>query len=143
MKKIALTVALIAGVVAGTMALSAFTKSEPKNDCNTIVTTTEMSDGCSFEVINVYSTISGTKVTVNVTVAPSFTPEGSGSYTVIVKPNGSLRNILDSQSKSLTFYYQKSKWDKQSKSVEFYCDVHDNTYNQCSNQSFSTSCFKN
>ena len=135
---------LIAGIAAGAMTLSAFSKSEPSNGSNTIEATEETAGDCSFEVTDVDPSISGTTVTLKVKVRPTFTPEGDGSYRVVVKPNGDLRNILDSQSQSTTFEYSNSKWwnSSRQKTVEFHCDVHNNTYNQCSTQSFSVSCFK-
>lgn len=142
MKKVFLTMALIAGVLAGAMTLSAFSKSEPKNDSNTIMTTEEMADNCSFDVTDVTPSISGTTVTLKVRIVPTFAPDKRGRYTVVVKPNGSLRNILDSQSKSVSFWYTGSEWDDKYEVVNFYCDVNDNTYRQCSTQSFSTSCFR-
>ena len=81
---------LIAGVVAGAMTLSAFTKSEPKNDRSTIVATGEMTDGCSFRVVSAIPSTSGTKVTITVSVEPTFTPTEDGTYTVVVKPEGKL-----------------------------------------------------
>ena len=144
MKKVFLTMTLIAGIAAGAMTLSAFSKSEPSNGSNTIEATEETAGDCSFEVTDVDPSISGTTVTLKVNVRPAFTPEGTGSYRVVVKPNGNLRNILDSQSQSVIFYYSSSKWNTESKqkTVTFHCDVHDNTYNQCRAQSFSTSCYK-
>lgn len=142
MKKIVLTMTLIAGVVAGAMTLSAFTKGEPKNDCTTIETTEEMADGCSFEVTDVSPSISGTTVTITVAVEPTFTPSGNVHYQVVVKPKGSLKNILDSQSRSVTFWYH-GKWEERRKTVEFHCSVNDNSYNQCnSNDFYVSSCFE-
>lgn len=104
-----------------------------------------MAQDCHFEVTNAKPSISGTKVTITVTVVPAFTPSGSGKYEVVIKPQGQLRNILDSQSKSVEFYYYNGKWDDNSHSetVDFYCSVDDNTYNQCNSNSFEVStCFK-
>ena len=140
MKKIVLTMTLIAGVVAGAMVLTAFTE----NDSNTIVATEgEMGGDCSFEVTNVSPSISGTTVTITVSVEPTFTPQKGGSYEVVVKPKGSLRNILDSQSKSVTFVYKSNSWSTRTKTVQFYCSVNDNSYNQCnSNDFYVSSCFE-
>ena len=144
MKKIVLTMTLIAGVVAGAMTLSAFTKSEPKNDSNTIVATdAEVTDNCSFEVTNVSPSISGTTVTITVSIEPTFTPSENSYYEVVVKPKGSLKNILDSQSKSVTFQYNTKRWTNRTKTVQFYCSVNDNSYNQCnSNDFYVSSCFE-
>ena len=141
MKKIVFTVTLIAGVLAGAMTLSAFSKSEP----NTIVSTEKMADGCSFVVTDASPSIYNTTVTIKVYVEAAFTPSENGSYTVVVKPEGRLYNILDSQSKSLKFSYNtKNGWSKRMQYVEFYCSVNDNTYNQCNSNSFSvSSCYKN
>ena len=100
---------------------------------------------CRFEVTDATPSISGTRVTITVTVKPAFTPSGSGNYEVVIKPQGQLRNILDSQSKSVDFYYNNGKWGdySHSKTVEFYCSVDDNTYNQCNSNSFYVStCYK-
>lgn len=60
---------------------------------------------CSFEVTNVNPSIYGTQVTIKVTVEPTFTPDTKNSckYEVVVKPQGQMRNILDSQSRSVSF----------------------------------------
>lgn len=145
MKKVFLTITLIAGIVAGTMTLSAFTKSEPKNYSNTIVATdAEVTDNCSFEVTNVSPSINGTTVTITVTVRPTFSPSKGARYVVVVKPKGSLKNILDSQSKSVEFESKSSGgWYSSSGTVEFYCSVNDNSYNQCnSNDFYVSSCFE-
>ena len=103
-----------------------------------------MAQDCRFEVTDVYPSISGRTVTITVTVVPAFTPSEGGKYEVVIKPQGQLRNILDSQSKSVEFYYNRG-WDQNndSKTVKFYCSVDDNTYNKCNYNSFVVStCFK-
>ena len=100
-------------------------------------------DNCSFEVVSAKPSISGTKVTITVTVEAAFTPSESSSYTVIVTPVGQLRNILDSQQKSVVFNYSRGSWDHKRLDIEFYCSVDDNTYNQCNSNSFTVSrCYK-
>lgn len=100
---------------------------------------------CSFEVTNANPSIYGTKVTITVTVEPTFTPDTKEQceYEVVVKPQGQMRNILDSQSRSVTFLWRGSKWFSNKENVEFSCSVNDNTYNQCNSNSFDAStCFK-
>ena len=99
---------------------------------------------CSFEVTNAEPTISGTTVTITVTVEPTSTPKEEGHYTVVVKPQGQLTNILDSQSKSVDFYLDsKNRWYQKTKTVQFKCSVDDNSYNQCNSNSFYVSnCWK-
>lgn len=99
---------------------------------------------CSFEVTNVSPSIYGSTVTLTVTVEPTFTPNNQEeSYEVVVKPTGELRSLLDSQSKSVTFESTSSGgWWNRTKTVEFTCSVEDNSYRQCRNQDFSTTCFK-
>lgn len=101
-------------------------------------------DNCSFEVVSASPSISGTKVTIKVYVEAAFTPSENGTYTVIVKPQGQLRNILDSQQKSLEFSYITGYgWSHRKQIVEFYCSVDDNSYNQCNSSSFTVSkCYK-
>ena len=98
---------------------------------------------CSFEVTNVSSSISGSTVTLTVTVEPTFTPNNQEFYEVVVKPTGELRSLLDSQRKSVTFQSKSSGdwWDRR-KTVTFTCSVEDNSYRQCRKQDFSTTCFK-
>lgn len=102
---------------------------------------------CSFEVTNVESSISSSTVTLKLTIVPSFTPNTTTAeeYEVVVKPTGELRSLLDSQSKSVTFYYSGHfGWNESNreKTVYFTCSVEDNSYKQCRKQDFSTSCFK-
>lgn len=99
---------------------------------------------CSFEVTDVESHISSSTVTLTLTIVPSFTPNTTTDeeYEVVVKPIGELRSLLDSQSKSVTFYWYRTYWRVQEKTVKFTCSVEDNSYKQCRKQDFSTSCFK-
>ena len=99
-------------------------------------------DNCSFEVTDVKPSINGTTVKITVTVCATFSSREEACYVVVVRPDSQLRNILDSQQKSIEFQSHQSGWSYKCKSVDFYCDVHDNTYNQCSNHSFSATCFK-
>lgn len=102
-----------------------------------------MAQGCHFEVTDADPSISGTKVTITVTVVPTFKPNDDGDYEVVIKPQGQLRNILDSQSKSVVFEYYDWAWHPAEEEVEFYCRVDDNTYNECNSNSFEVStCFK-
>lgn len=98
---------------------------------------------CSFKVTDAKPDISGTTVTITVSVEPTFTPSEKGNYTVVVKPQGQLTNILDSQSKSVTFYWNGDRWSSRRQTVEFTCSVYDNSYNQCNSNSFYVSdCWK-
>ncbi|MBQ9254900.1 MAG: hypothetical protein IJ180_09035 [Bacteroidales bacterium] len=141
MKKIFLTVTLIASVIVSAMMLSAFTKLETTKD-NSNSTVTSENENCSFQVIEANPSISGTTVTITVKVKPAFKPTKEGEYPVVVKPTGNLRNILNSQAQYCHFYYTGSRWQHNTLTVEFKCDVHDNTYNQCSAQDFEVTCFK-
>lgn len=141
MKKIFFTLLMLAsiGMCAHAQQSSMETTDEQSNSFVELT-----ADNCSFEVVSASPSISGTTVTIKVYVEAAFTPAESGSYTVIVKPQGQLRNILDSQQKSLDFSYStRSGWSYRKKYVEFYCSVDDNSYNQCNSSSFSVSkCFK-
>lgn len=100
---------------------------------------------CSFEVTDVESSISSSTVTLTLTIVPSFTPNTTTNpevYEVVVKPIGELRSLLDSQSKSVTFLWNRTVWSNREKTVRFTCSVEDNSYKQCRKQDFSTSCFK-
>lgn len=97
---------------------------------------------CSFVVTDVSSSISSATVTLTVTIVPTFTPNGSEIYEVVVRPTGELKGLLNSQSKSVVFYARSGKWSDNSKTVTFTCSVEDNSYRQCRNQDFSTTCFK-
>jgi hypothetical protein len=97
---------------------------------------------CYFEVTDAKPSISGTTVTITVSVAPTSTPSERGWYTVVVKPQGKWSNILDSQSKSTSIFWDGS-WSYDNRTVVFYCKVDDNTYNQCNSSDFIVSkCFK-
>lgn len=135
---------LIMGIVCSLM-LSSFTKNESSQNNESIDSYMAAGDDCRFEVTNTKPSISGTKVTITVTVRPAFTPTESGEYTVVVRPQGPLANILDSQAKETTFFYTNSKWESSSrtKTVKFHCSVDNSTYNQCNSNSFVCSCFKN
>ena len=101
---------------------------------------------CSFKVTDANPSINGTTVTITVTVEPAFTPSEKGTYTVVVKPEGQLKTILDSQSKSVSFYWNGSQWNYgngRKQTVTFTCSVNDNSYNQCNSNSFYVSdCWK-
>lgn len=142
MKKIFLTISLIASVIVSAMMLSAFTKLETTKDNSNSIVTSE-NENCSFQVIEANPSISGTTVTITVKVRPAFKPTEVGNYTVVVKPTGNLRNILNSQVQYCYFEYTGTQWKHSTSTVKFTCDVHDNTYNQCSAQDFEATCFKN
>lgn len=140
MKKIFFTLLLIAGIgMCANAQQSSLETADEENNYFVELT----ADNCSFEVTSAEPSISGTKVTIRVTVATTFTPSEKGTYVVVVKPQGQLKNILDSQQKSVEFYYDGYRWSTKSKTVDFYCSVDDNTYNQCNSNSFYvSSCFK-
>lgn len=140
MKKMFFTLLMIAGVgMCAHAQQSSLELIEEQNNYFVEIT----GDNCSFEVTNAVPSISGTKVTITVTVEAAFTPSESGWYTVVVKPVGQLSYILDSQQKSLKFRYGDG-WYARTQTVVFYCSVDDNTYNQCNSNSFTVSkCFKN
>ena len=148
MKKIVLTMTLIAGIVAGAIMLSAFTKSEPKNDSNPIVATEDMNGGdCSFEVTDAIPSINGTTVTITVKVQPTFTPsQRDKKYVVVVKPRGEMTHILNSQTQSVECsygYYGGSDVQWKCGEAKFTCSVDNNSYNQCNSNSFYvSSCFE-
>ncbi len=134
---------LIMGIVCSLM-LSSFTKNESSQNNENSDSYMAAGDDCRFEVTNAEPSISGTTVTIKVTVRPAFTPSEAGSYRVVVRPRGPLANILDSQAKEAYFYYSKYNkgWDDSYKKVEFHCSVNDNTYNQCNSNTFDCTCFK-
>lgn len=140
MKKMFFSLLLIAGIgMCANAQQSSLETADEENNYFVELT----ADNCSFEVTSANPSISGTKVTIRVTVATTFTPSERGTYVVVVKPQGQLKNILDSQQKSVEFYYNGSYWGSKSKTVDFYCSVDDNTYNQCNSNSFYvSSCFK-
>lgn len=137
--------ALIIVSVVCTLMLSSFTKNESSQNNESSDSYMAAGDDCRFEATNAEPSIKGTTVTIKVTIRPAFTPDGSGSYTVVVRPQGPLANILDSQAKETTFNYENSKWDgfSECRTVEFHCSVDNNSYNQCNSNSFACSCFKN
>ncbi|MCR4664179.1 MAG: hypothetical protein K5660_02315 [Paludibacteraceae bacterium] len=140
MKKMFFTLLLVAGIGVCTHAQqSPLEMTDEQNNYFVELT----GDNCSFEVTDAIPSISGTKVTITVTVQATFTPSERGHYKVVIKPQGQLRNILDSQQKSVTMYYDGSRWNPKRETVNFYCSVEDNTYNQCNSNSFIvSSCFK-
>ena len=141
MKKIVIATCFVIGMCfAANAQQSSLEKTDEQNNYFAELT----ADNCSFEVISAEPSISGTKVTIRVYVEAAFTPLESGDYTVVIKPQGQLRNILDSQQKSLEFHYHKSSgWSYRKLYVDFYCSVDDNTYNQCNSSSFIVSkCYK-
>lgn len=140
MKKLFFSLLLVAGIGMCANAQQSSLETTDEQNSNFVELT---ADNCSFEVTDASPSISGTRVTIRVTVAATFTPSERGSYVVVVKPEGRLKNILDSQQKSVEFYYSGSSWSSKSKTVDFYCSVDDNTYNQCNSNSFTvSSCFK-
>lgn len=141
MKKMFFSLLLIAGIgMCANAQQSSLETADEENNYFVELT----ADNCSFEVTSAEPSISGTKVTIRVTVTATFTPSAKSEYVVVVKPQGQLKNILDSQQKSVEFYYDGSQWwSTNSKTVDFYCSVDDNTYNQCNSNSFYvSSCFK-
>lgn len=143
MKKNILTMALlIMGIVCSLM-LSSFTKNESSQNNESSDSYMAAGDDCRFEATNAKPSISGTTVTITVTVRPAFTPSEKGSYRVVVRPRGPLANILDSQAQEIYFQYDRG-WGPNHKShtVEFHCSVNDNTYNQCNSNAFDCTCFK-
>ena len=65
--------------------------------------------------------------TITVTVRPTFTPTGNGSYTVIVVPtNSAIANLLGSQRQEITFGFENGRWRSgpsgtSARSVTFMC----------------------
>ncbi len=148
MKKSILTVALIIVSVVCSLMLSSFTKNESSQNNESSDLYMVAGDDCRFEVTNVDTSISGTTVTLTVTVRPAFTPSEAGFYTVVVRPQGPMAQILNSQTKEVRFQYctttgtHQLKWKDSSKTVNFECSVMNNSYNQCSSNSFTCTCFK-
>lgn len=135
--------ALIIVSVVCTLMLSSFTKNESSQNNESSDSYMAAGDDCRFDATDAKPSISGTTVTITVTVRPAFTPTESGSYTVVVRPQGPLANILDSQTKETFFEYRNGEWKYRSQTVEFHCSVDNSTYNQCNSNSFECSCFKN
>lgn len=144
MKKNILTMALlIMGIVCSLM-LSSFTKNESSQNNESSDSYMADGDDCRFEATNAEPSISGTTVTIKVTVRPAFTPNKNGTYRVVVRPRGPLANILDSQAKETSFEYNNGWWKPNPtyRIVEFHCSVDNNTYRQCNSNAFDCTCFK-
>ena len=142
MKKIVLAAIMLTTLLTSAMVFSAFTTSKQnvKTDC--ITQKSDCTGDCNFQVTDATPSISGTTVKITVTVRPAFTPTSKGTWRVVVSPNGPLSSILDSQSKSVVFNYTGSTWKLDKKTVDFYCSVEDNSFRECRNNSFQTSCYQ-
>lgn len=137
---------LIMGIVCSLM-LSSFTKNESSQNNESSDSYMVAGDDCRFEATNAEPSIKGTTVTITVTVRPAFTPTEAGYYTVVVHPQGTMAQILNSQAKEVRFHYYNNhgtmQWDNPSRTVEFECSVMNNSYNQCTSNLFTCTCFKN
>ena len=136
MKKTFFLLLMVAGIG---MCAHAQQSSSAENNAQGCYLAENMADECSFAVDEVEPSISGTRVTIKVTVRPTFTPDKEGEYIVVISPTGRLSNILDSQQKSVEFWYTGRSWNPNYATVNFYCSVDDNTYNQCNSNSFTVS----
>lgn len=138
---------LIMGIVC-TLMLSSFTKNESSQNNESSDSYMAAGDDCRFEATNAEPSIKETTVTITVTVRPTFTPIEEGYYTVVVHPQGTMAQILNSQAKEVRFHYYKDhgtrrwQWDNSSKTVKFECSVMNNSYNQCTSNLFTCTCFK-
>ena len=105
---------------------------------------------CSFSVTNVAteSFQSNNAYDITVTVEPSFTPTGAGTYTIVVVPTNEFASVLGSQRMSVTMEYDGRSWVDdnrrviRSRNIVFKCETKERPI--CTRNDFKVyECFKN
>jgi len=80
--------------------------------------------------------------TIQVTVAPTFTPSEKGNYVFTVSASRIPGVTLRQSIQSITNYWDGSKWVNPTWRVNFDCNLQDASISQCSSHSFSVSARK-